>query len=166
MRTGVRQIVPSILIHESTLCVCVFSGREDHVSHKEKHRHHSSSSLSSSSTSRSRSRSPKERHRKRKHRSRSPSESSDSSSSSRSSSRGDTCLHVSLVQVPRSFYDSSCKFLVVCRLTHIKVMYESLASHALCSEEGFGHTATIKLSPWQKLDMTNQLFIDPSVVME
>ena len=35
-------------------------------------------------------------------------------------------------------------------------MYSSLASHTLCREEGSGHAATIELSPWQKLDVTNQ----------
>ena len=33
----------------------------------------------------------------------------------------------------------------------------SLASHTLHREEGSGHAATIELSPWQKLDVTNQI---------
>ena len=33
-------------------------------------------------------------------------------------------------------------------------------SHTLCrGEEGSGHTVTIGLSPWQKLDVTNQIHI-------
>ena len=36
-------------------------------------------------------------------------------------------------------------------------MYSSLASHTLRREEGSGHTATIELSPQQKLDVTNQI---------
>ena len=33
----------------------------------------------------------------------------------------------------------------------------SLASHTLCREEEAGHTATIELSPWHKLDVTKQI---------
>ena len=38
------------------------------------------------------------------------------------------------------------------------ITLSSLASHTLHrAEEESGHTATIKLSPWQKLDVTNQI---------
>ena len=33
-------------------------------------------------------------------------------------------------------------------------MYTSLANHTLRREERFGHAATIQLSPWQKLAVT------------
>ena len=37
------------------------------------------------------------------------------------------------------------------------LMEAKLTSHTLHREEGSGHTATIKLSPWLKLDVTNQI---------
>ena len=36
-------------------------------------------------------------------------------------------------------------------------MFISLASQTLRREEGSGHVATLKLSPRQKLDVTNQI---------
>ena len=35
----------------------------------------------------------------------------------------------------------------------------SLTGHTLCREGGSVHAATIELSPWQKLDVTNQIRI-------
>ena len=36
-------------------------------------------------------------------------------------------------------------------------MKTSLASHTLRRKEGSGYVATLELSPWQKLDVTNQV---------
>ena len=37
------------------------------------------------------------------------------------------------------------------------IVHYGLASNTLCREEGCGHTATFDLSPWQNIDVTNQI---------